>query len=84
MANIDVYEPITFNDEKHIQNFIKYLFNMTPKSYNDLTKYNLYFFGGNWFNEIHRKDLYKLFSSKFKLINYEFLRTSLTYIEKKQ
>ena len=36
-------EPITFQGAGHITNFVKYLFNLTPKYENDGTKNNLYF-----------------------------------------
>ena len=45
---VDYLNPVMFSDERHIANFVRYLFNLTPKHENELTKENFYlYFDGN-------------------------------------
>ena len=46
--SVDYLNPVMFEDERHIANFARYLFNLTPKHENELTKENFYlYFDGN-------------------------------------
>ena len=58
--SVDYLNPVMFEDERHIANFVRYLFNLTPKHENALTKENFYLSYVNGGEIVNEKDKFQL------------------------
>ena len=69
-----------FNNAKHVENTLKYFFNMTSKHFNEETKYNVYIHNGYFYDGNERENQYKEAIERYKDINFGKLQQELFYI----
>ncbi len=72
--NIEYVKPKGFSDERHISNFVNYLFNLSKKYENEKTKENLYFYRDKQgFHNVEKDKVCREFREK----EAEFLKRTL-------
>ena len=69
-----------FNNAKHVENTLKYFFNMTSKHFNEETEYNVYIHNGYFYDGDERENQYKEVIERYKDINFGKLQQELFYI----
>lgn len=69
-----------FNNARHVENTLKYFFNMTEKYFNDETKYNSYIHDSYFYDGSERENQYKEAIERYKDINFGKLQQELFYI----
>lgn len=69
-----------FNNARHVENTLKYFFNMTEKYFNDETKYNSYIHNSYFYDGIEREKQYEKAVERYKDINFGKLQQELFYI----
>lgn len=69
-----------FNNAKHVENTLKYFFNMTNKHFNEETKHNVYIYDGYFYDGDERENQYKEAVERYKDINFGKLQQELFYI----
>lgn len=78
--NMLITSELKFNNKNHVENTLKYFFNMTKKHFNEGTKNNLYIHDTYLYNGDEREEQYKKAVKRYVSINFEKLRQSLFYI----
>lgn len=78
--NLLITGEMEFNNRNHVENTLKYFFNMTKKHFNEGTKDNLYIHDAYLYNGDEREEQYKKTAKRYIDINFEKLRQSLFYI----
>lgn len=71
---------IKFNNAKHVENTLKYFFNITSKHFNKETKYNVYIHNGYFYDGNERENQYKEAVKRYKDISFGKLQQELFYI----
>lgn len=69
-----------FNNAKHVENTLKYFFNMTSKHFSEETQYNVYIYNGYFYDGNERENQYKEAIERYKDINFGKLQQELFYI----
>lgn len=69
-----------FNNARHVENTLKYFFNMTSKHFNEETEYNVYIHNGYFYDGDERENQYKEAFERYKDINFGKLQQELFYI----
>ena len=69
-----------FNNRIHVENTLKYFFNMTKKYFNEETKNNIYIHDGYFCDGNEREAEYKEAIKRYMDIDFENLRQELFYI----
>lgn len=69
-----------FNNAKHVENTLKYFFNMTNKHFNEETPYNVYICNRYFYDGSERENQYKEAIRRYKDINFGKLQQELFYI----
>lgn len=69
-----------FNNAKHVENTLKYFFNITSKYFNEETRNNVYIHNGYFYDGDERKNQYKEAIERYKNINFGKLQQELFYI----
>lgn len=78
--NILVTNAVKFNNRTHVENTLKYFFNMTKKHFNDETKDNVYIYDGYFYDGNEREEQYKEAVKRYMDINFGKLQQELFYI----
>jgi hypothetical protein len=78
--NILITNEMKFNNRIHVENTLKYFFNMTKKYFNEETKNNVYIHDGYFYDGNEREDEYKEAIKRYMDIDFENLRQELFYI----
>ncbi len=78
--NILITNEMKFNNRIHVENTLKYFFNMTKKYFNEETKNNVYIHDGYFCDGNEREDEYKEAIKRYMDIDFENLRQELFYI----